>query len=405
MPRPLLLLLAVATVFHAHAASAEEMEGLGAASALIEAARGAGRTQARGAATPAPAVSGRAAAAHVDLSAQTGYPQGAPNQGRIGDCHEFASVALLNAAYFRQFGRSVRFSPADLFVTSVLLAPGYHPYIAGFTRTSIDESANVADDLAIAVESGVAADGDLPYAVFERRYMETVRSANQRDIAEGDRDGSLTALANMMSLAFATQGTPEGEASLQAWGKKAAEKSNAQVRRNFDRVTTLFSRHWPEANRDRERYKAEFAAGGFRPKAKPFPADPSDAAAAGFSAAQLAEPQGGSGARLRRDQLTPRNCAFVSRPQRDYLRAQLDAGMPVGVTLDLAGYAEWGQQAVAPGQGSHAVVVDGYDLGPRGLVFKTLNSWGPGRNMPLPEDALCRVSIATTLRANVDGAP
>ena len=54
------------------------------------------------------------APARVDLSGQFGD---APRkQGKIASCHTFVAVALIEAAYFRRYGRRVRLSEADLFV-------------------------------------------------------------------------------------------------------------------------------------------------------------------------------------------------------------------------------------------------------------------------------------------------
>lgn len=98
------------------------------------------------------------APARVDLSAQFGDPP--RKQGDIGSCHSFTAVALIEAAYFRQYGRHVRLSEADLYVRRIVLPP--------LSRLISREGALLRPELRYALERGVMP-GDF-YAEFETRY-------------------------------------------------------------------------------------------------------------------------------------------------------------------------------------------------------------------------------------------
>jgi len=98
------------------------------------------------------------APARVDLSGQFG--DGPRRQGKIGSCHTFVAVALIEAAYFRQYGRRVRLSEADLFVRRNA-APAL-PFLRA------RDTGMLRPDLRYALNFGVMP-GDF-YEVFEARY-------------------------------------------------------------------------------------------------------------------------------------------------------------------------------------------------------------------------------------------
>ena len=98
------------------------------------------------------------APARADLSGQ--FADAPRKQGKIASCHTFVAVALIEAAYFRQYGRQVRLSEADLFVRRNA-APAL-PYLRA------RDSGMVRPDLRYALNHGVMP-GDF-YAEFEARY-------------------------------------------------------------------------------------------------------------------------------------------------------------------------------------------------------------------------------------------
>lgn len=345
----------------------------------------------KAAASPRPSAV-RPAAAMVNLSAQTSYAQGAPDQGPIGNCHEFAATALLNAAYFRQYRKTVRFSPGDLFIRSVLLTDQFANYING-DAMALSEAGDAAADLDAALAHGVSPESDLPYAVFAREYLARILPANARDMRRADMSGSLTKLANMAELARIRleQGATDAYDAVLAERERLASE---QVAKNRALITRRFRKRWPEIERERARYQSDFARGGFTVVRSVFP---SEHMAKDLPFSEDVAP----GTMLEAwDIRNKDNCRHAGRTQKEYLVGQLNAGRPVAVAFDLYDFSSWGQGKGAGGM--HAFVVTGYEPGADGLVFKTLNSWGAGNNHPIPEAALCRMSGATLLLASSD---
>lgn len=100
------------------------------------------------------------APARVDLSGQ--FIDGPREQGDIGSCHAFTAVALIEAAYFRQYGRHTRLSEADLHVRRLLLP--------ALPRLRSVEGSLLRPEIRYALDGGVMP-GD-HYAAFARRYAE-----------------------------------------------------------------------------------------------------------------------------------------------------------------------------------------------------------------------------------------
>lgn len=93
----------------------------------------------------------------VDLSEQF-WPRMRDQKG-LNSCHAFATVALLEAAYYRRTGRRIRLSEADLFVRVVLR----HPRVL-----RAHEGGLLREDLRVALAEGVMP-GDY-YAELVPRY-------------------------------------------------------------------------------------------------------------------------------------------------------------------------------------------------------------------------------------------
>lgn len=95
---------------------------------------------------------------HVDLSYQ--FEPGRRSQGKLNSCHAFTAVALIEAAYFRKFGRTIRLSEADLFVRRNALP--VWPFLRFF------QGGLARPDVRAALDEGVLP-GDY-YPAFEERY-------------------------------------------------------------------------------------------------------------------------------------------------------------------------------------------------------------------------------------------
>lgn len=122
--------------------------------------------QLRAAAGPGPVVVAPRMLRVVDLSAQ--FPDDGRDQAALGVCSDFAAVALLEAAYFRETDRRVRLSEADLFTRSTVLSG---QALDAFARTGAlthPEGGPILDLVLFGRDSGVASEPD--YDVFRRRY-------------------------------------------------------------------------------------------------------------------------------------------------------------------------------------------------------------------------------------------
>lgn len=91
----------------------------------------------------------------ADLSPH--FADGPRRQGHVNSCHSFVAVALIESAYYRKFGRTIRLSDADLFVRG---------RARGLLRGR--ETGLVRPDVRLALEGGVLP-GDL-YPEFISRW-------------------------------------------------------------------------------------------------------------------------------------------------------------------------------------------------------------------------------------------
>lgn len=364
--RPLLLPLLILAL----PASADDEPAFG---SIVREARalGSGRPQ-------SPPAAGASTVGRVDLRAATGWPRGAPQQGELGNCHVFPAAALLNAAWFKRFGETKRFSPAHIFVKAVMETGRYNGYLVGKPMTLLEAGA-VAEDLETVLRFGVARESDLPYAEFERRYFASILPANKADMIRDD-SGNLTRLANLDQLA--NHGNAEARKTQQTL---MVSLLDAQLARNRELLGRAFPDRWPAIEAEKLRNKRAFADAGFRAVPKVF--------------AHSAETPGQRAVRV------DWRCSEV----RDYLVSNLDAGRPVAVSYEMnhGGSEAWGLGAVPSSSISqsdfHSFVIVGYEPDDDAFLrFATLNSWGPAGNYPLPETALCHVMDAVVIE---DGSP
>ena len=158
-----------------------------------------------------------AALAEKDLSAQFS-DESKRNQRNVGSCHTFASVAVLEAAYYRKYKETVRFSEADLFYRYKLQgSPTFEDYnrlMAEFAQgkavdAAVEEGSWPSIELPFALKSGVSSSWG--YDKFMRNYiplsnqmraadMKTIRNTNEQDdmgwarqwAATGGGKGTLT---------------------------------------------------------------------------------------------------------------------------------------------------------------------------------------------------------------------
>lgn len=292
-------------------------------------------SRAKAAATAAPEVK------RADLSWQ--FPD-EPNrdQGDVGSCHAFASVALLEAAVFRAHARHVRFSEADMFVQQSILNGNVFDTECWRGKCALSEGGWAETDAEWAVEHGLLSDPS--YADFAKRYAE-FRSSQQELLSGLPANRLERWLLNPMARSKEWMESPEAQ--------KIA-------------VRQLLKRDDGPAAKERAAAKALLE--GLRVETK------------GFKRLWRWDPT----------RLTPEQCRNVSAEQRSVLLAELDAGRPVGVSMALFGLPDWSGPAGSRDD-QHVFVVTGYDRLDDRVTFHSRNSWG-GLNPDVDDGFLCRVN-------------
>ena len=301
------------------------------------------------------------------------FIDGSRNQGHIGDCHTFAAVALLEAAYNRQYKQPIRFSETDLFTRAVLvngnsskisLYQGDHYPSAD--EYSIDEGGWAPEDAAFAIRHGIAS--DLPYATFAKKYTAFLggkaRAADlktDKGIARDDDEfqahgGWLTKL--IFNMRYGTE--------RQYW----MSLQKGQERQFLD---DLFKANKSQAALlERNKYKDQLK--DFHVFLATYPVN------------EQVELSGSKN-------LLP--CDLTQR--KEGLLTELIAKRPAAVSMLLPTQGPWNSPQDASIGGGHAFVIIGYETTDQGLVFQTRNSWGTGNNYLVLEKQLCRVRAISTV--------
>lgn len=130
------------------------------------------------------------------LSAKN-YWKHSEQQGKVGACHAFATIALVEAEYWVATGKHINLSERDLFIRH---------YTSGYTSTSAfisshlraaaktklpahyKESGHISNDFDLAKRHGVASERELPYSPIFRNglSMSVKRLRFQRDAIYAD---------------------------------------------------------------------------------------------------------------------------------------------------------------------------------------------------------------------------
>lgn len=290
----------------------------------------------------------------VDLKAQFADPSNR-DQCNVGSCHAFSSIAVLEAAYFRQYGERVHLSEADIFLQRTVLSGDVYSDFCAEGKCKLSEGNDVPGDVGFAIEHGVAS--SLQYDSFLERYRR-YRSAEQKTM-EG------------------LQKTYEQESWL--------EKLLYDPRKHWRELQAE-----PRAKRILEMYlkgsDAQLAQERADNKAK----------LAGFKVQVKEFKYLGNAA----NKLKAQECKAKGVEQKKAFVEQLKASQPLSVSMSLSGLKAWGQTDTSE-HANHAFTVIGYEAAPGGVVLKTRNSWG-GDNPDVREDELCRVYKLVAVRAPKD---
>ncbi|MFA6434409.1 MAG: hypothetical protein WCW52_06910 [Elusimicrobiales bacterium] len=263
------------------------------------------------------------------------FVDGDRNQGAEGTCHAFASVAVLEAAYARRYGRKIRYSEADLFLRRVVIGrPMPQNMISGLPE--LLRAGLVSTDLEFALAHGVADGPD---------YGEFVKKLERMP-------AFISELLPWYWVFLGTQGQLQlsDELREELIGYFGLNTSDKRVERelfrwDFKGYTVAYERFYAQA-------AAEFVS----------PTRPGE------------------------------SCRRRSERIAASITAELDAGRPVGVCMFwnesrfsshcvvFTGY----QTEVSPEGGART-------------SFSIRNSWGDAKKKPIKDDSLCRVIEISSL--------
>jgi hypothetical protein len=288
------------------------------------------------------------------------------NQKRVGSCHTFASVAVLEAAFCRKYKKRIRFSEADLFYRFKLQGnqtfEDYSRSLEAYARgegscgARVVEGADPTRELPFAIKDGVAL--RWTYEKFIRSYIPV---SNQMREADKKTLDNSRAYDNMNSLERCFFWVITGKTNTAEYVCKLnapmVDKSMAELRKTAAGL-----------EKERADYKGKLK--GFTVLYRKFPL-----------ASPVVQEDAGK-------------CRAFGADAWDAIMAELRVDRPVSVGMELKGLAEWGGfQGLA--HALHAFTITGFSE--RGEVFHTRNSWD-GKNPDVKRDQLCRViQVASVL--------
>lgn len=290
------------------------------------------------------------------VSLKDRFPKADRNQCRVGACHAFAALTLIEGL----LGLEEPLSKADLFVRYTVKTGAYDLKDAGEELdVSLVEAGDTDEDLRFAVARGVAFERTASWEDFLGHY-ESFKRLRSAECEKAFQD-AVEDLAERGAL-------PRFDV------KKCVRKEPA-FKEFLDGLRRADPAEWAEReNRllgDEPRLEQERAE--LRRRLK------------GYSVRSFTFKTPAP-----KDERGP-TCAAGGGLQRALMLGPLRSSLPVAIQVDIAGLPGWGHEAVEK-TAYHAVVVSGFHWADDGsLVFDALNSWGDERSYSLGEDALCRI--------------
>lgn len=348
-------------------------------------------------------------------------------QGDVGSCHDFASVALLEAALYRRHGpltgpgadalvpwvaptvgaakgkAHLRLSEADLFVRRTVASAEYFQDIGAklggktaITERELEDAVLWAEagspqvDLVFAVRFGIAKDETAPWSKVVGRYY-----AYRRSFQDGISSASAQAQRKMeFADEVDAQAGRDGEALGRDEESGYTDNTGAYRRAAIADVKGVAVGMREDAALDFKGYLAKAAGQNTRQAETELlgdiPALDSERAwvqalLRGFTVQRADFPLADAAARADKTR-----CRAAGAAAKAAILARLRKDIPVALSMDLAGLAAW-DQAETTGRAMHAFALSGFTTGADGrTTFLTRNSWR--KNPPVPEEDLCRVA-------------
>jgi hypothetical protein len=281
----------------------------------------------------------------VDLRRQWDYLS--RNQGIFGSCTAFATVALFEAAMFRESQACYRLSEADLYMQHNVLSWGCWDNVGDNCEASVSGS-NIRL-MSEHVRTRGVLNGD-HYQEFMGRFLGALQADAQRARAfAAFYRNPFDYGALFRAPRRVTRAELADYASASRRGDLARERASVAQRASrfevVDRSWTI-STPWEK---------------------------------------------------------TAAQCRWDAREQEKFIDGELLRGRPVAVSMALNGLAAWNRPANAGGGSGpwawHAFVINGMRVGRNGAKFYTTrNSWG-GQNPTVAPTELCRIDYAQSLLA------
>lgn len=309
------------------------------------------------------------------------------NQSDAGSCHSFAATGLVESALYRQYGVRLRLSEADLFVGRIVTDKDYYEEAAAAIRkvqgtgqapkdVDVSEGGHPSADVDFVLGRGMATNFAADYATMMLSYRR-MRDAELRTMRGIARDNADYA--------------PGGNA-FQKW--------------YFNTFVPLFydpGQHWAELQtKPQSRAITQMALLGGPDNAKKLAAERElvKKALAGFKKVEASF----SHHKPTSDTVKkPEACRAAGKKAGAWVRAQLEKGRPVAISMGVGGAQEWGSQPDDPDldASNHAFLITGLSEEGGKATLVTRNSWG-GDNPGVGEDRFCRIYAAATLTAPND---
>ncbi|HOX23461.1 MAG TPA: C1 family peptidase, partial [Elusimicrobiales bacterium] len=271
-------------------------------------------------------------AASVDLGYQF---TGQRDQNKIGSCHDFSAVALVEAAYFRYYGKHIDLAEQDLFSQTKLCSgeacnkASVYTANDGSRQCNLAEGGSPSQDLNYILTHGVLPDEAYAchsYDQFASSYVPIFQDRLEKAIVK-----------------------------LDAKGKTLPKVQPGKLDKMVDRYVC------PAENADELRRKVKNELKGFKADGEMF-----------FGAAFIPADAFMT--------MKPEECRADSSEQKKFLLNMLNQNIPVSVGVHLIGMKAWGYDKPRPtgkpgATYGHAFLIIGYEFKDGQLVFKTRNSW------------------------------